>query len=157
MISVGVDIRRLRVLVYAASILTDLAFRQITGRLVRADPKNNGDDYGSVVLPADPRLLAMAERILEEIPLAQRNPLVAREPLVSDGGLRHADSGSAFVPLASTGQLSSVTDTNSRSAPAELVEAAKRYIAASGSPVAPFELALAATHDERLCGRLLAY
>ncbi len=157
MISEGVDIRRLRVLVYATSILTDLAFRQITGRLVRADPKNNGDDYGSVVLPADPRLLAMAERILKEIPLDQRNPLVTRDPLASDSGLRHAGSNGVFVPLASTGQLSSVTDTSGRSAPADLVEAAKRYIAASGSPVAPFELALAATHDERLRGRLLAY
>ena len=54
MISEGVDIRRLRVLVYATNIVTELGFRQITGRIVRTDPKNGDDDYGSVVLPADP-------------------------------------------------------------------------------------------------------
>ena len=80
MISEGVDIRRLRMLVYATNIVTDLAFRQITGRIVRTDPKNGEDDYGSVVLPADPRLLDMADRILEQVPPAQREPLVIREP-----------------------------------------------------------------------------
>ncbi len=40
MISEGVDIRRLRILVYATNIVTELAFRQITGRIVRTDPKN---------------------------------------------------------------------------------------------------------------------
>ena len=42
MISEGVDIRRLRVLVYATNMATELGFRQITGRVVRADPKNRG-------------------------------------------------------------------------------------------------------------------
>lgn len=57
----------------------------------------------------------------------------------------------------STGELSLVTDTNGQSAPAELVAAAKRYVEASGSPVPPFEMALAATHDERLRAKLLEY
>ena len=61
------------------------------------------------------------------------------------------------MPLASTGELTMITDTNGRSAPAELVEAAKRYIEASGSAIPPFELALAAAHDERLRSKLLAY
>jgi superfamily II DNA or RNA helicase len=157
MISEGVDIRRLRVLVYATNIITELAFRQITGRLVRTDPKNGGDDYGSVVLPADSRLLEMTERILDEIPPTQRGPLVVREPRNGAHNLRDPDQEGEFVPLGSTGELSLVTDTSGRSAPAELVAAAKRYVTASGSPVAPFELALAAAHDERLRSKLLAY
>jgi superfamily II DNA or RNA helicase len=157
MISEGVDIRRLRVLVYATNVLTELAFRQITGRLVRTDPKNGDDDYGSVVLPADPRLLEMAERILDEVPPAQRCPLIIREPEPGNSDIRDARPDGGFVPLGSTGELSMITDTSGRSAPAELVEAARRYIAATGSPIAPFELALAAAHDERLRSRLLMY
>lgn len=157
MISEGVDVRRLRVLVYATNVITELAFRQITGRVVRTDPKNGADDYGSVVLPADPRLLEMAERILDEVPPGQRGPLVVRDQPGGVRDLRSPCQGSEFVPLGSTGQLSLITDTTGRSAPAELVAAAKRYVEASGSPVAPFELALAAAHDERLRARLLAY
>ena len=157
MISEGVDIRRLRALVYATNIVTELAFRQITGRIVRTDPKNGEDDYGTVVLPADPRLLEMAQRILDEIPPAQRGPLVIRNPHTRDIDIRGPRNAAAFVPLSSTGKLAMVTDTDGRSAPAELVAAAKRYIEVSGSPIPPFELALAATHDEQLRSKLLAY
>jgi len=157
MISEGVDIRRLRMLVYATNIVTDLAFRQITGRIVRTDPKNGEHDYGSVVLPADPRLLDMADRILEQIPPAQREPLVIREPGDGPAAIRGPRHDAGFVPLASTGELTMITDTNGRSAPAELVQAAKRYIEESGSTVPPFELALAAAHDEHLRRKLLAY
>jgi superfamily II DNA or RNA helicase len=157
MISEGVDIRRLRVLVYATNIITELAFRQITGRLVRTDPKNGDDDYGSVVLPADPRLLEMAERILDEVPPAQRGSLIIREPNLDNSVIHGASPDGGFAPLGSYGELSMVSDTSGRSAPAELVAAAKRYIAASGSSIAPFELALAAAHDERLRSKLLTY
>ena len=157
MISEGVDIRRLRVLVYATNIVTELAFRQITGRIVRIDPKNGDDDYGSVVLPADPRLLEMAERILEEVPPVQRGPLVIREPSEGSTITRAACHDAGFVPLASTGELAMITDTNGRAASAELVEAAKRYIQISGSTIPPFELALAAAHDEQLRSKLLTY
>jgi superfamily II DNA or RNA helicase len=157
MISEGVDIRRLRVLVYATNIMTELAFRQITGRIVRTDPKNGAEDYGTVVLPADPRLLEMAQRILDEIPLTQRGPLVIYEPRERSTNIRGPRRHTDFVPLDSTGELAVITDTDGRSAPAELVAAAKRYIEASGSPIPPFELALAAAHDEHLRSQLLAY
>ena len=157
MISEGVDIRRLRILVYATNIVTDLAFRQITGRIVRTDPKNGEDDYGSVVLPADPRLLDMADRILEQIPPGQREPLVIREPGDGPAAIRGPRHDAGFVPLASTGELTMITDTSGRSAPAELVQAAKRYIEESGSTIPPFELAFAAAHDEHLRRKLLAY
>lgn len=157
MISEGVDIRRLRTLVYATNVITELSFRQITGRVVRADPKNASDDYGSVVLPADPRLLEMAERILDEVPPGQRGPIVIRDQVNGARDLRSPGQESEFVPLSSTGELSLVTDTNGRSAPAELVAAAKRYVEISKSLISPFELALAATHDEQLRARLLEF
>jgi superfamily II DNA or RNA helicase len=157
MISEGVDIRRLRVLVYATNIVTDLGFRQITGRIVRTDPKNGIQDDGTVVFPADPRLLEMAQRILDEQPPAQREPLVICEPRNSATSIHGPRSNAGFVPLGSSGELTMIRDTTGRSAPADLVAAAKRYTEASGSPVPPFELALAAAHDEQLRNRLLTY
>jgi superfamily II DNA or RNA helicase len=157
MISEGVDIRRLRVLVYATNIATELAFRQITGRIVRTDPKNGNEDYGIAVLPADPRLLDMAQRILEEMPPVQRGALVIREPRSGSTTIRGPRDDAGFVALGSTGELAMITDTNGRSAPADLVAAAKRYIDASGSAIPPFELALAAAHDDQLRSKLLTY
>jgi superfamily II DNA or RNA helicase len=157
MVSEGVDIRRLRVLVYATNMATELGFRQITGRIVRTDPKNANEDYGTVILPAEPRLLRMAQRILEEVPPVQREPLVIREPRDGSTNVRGPRDDAGFVPLGSTGELAMITDTSGRSAPAHLVAAAKRYIEASGSAIPPFELALAAAHDEKLRSKLLAY
>jgi superfamily II DNA or RNA helicase len=157
MISEGVDIRRLRVLVYATNIITELSFRQITGRVNRSDPRNGADDFGLVVLPAEPRLLALAQRVLDEIPPAQRGPLVIRDPADPPSSIHGRRASGDFVPLASTGQLAMITDTSGRSAPADLVAAAKRYVEMSGSAIPPFELALAAAHDEKLRGKLLAY
>jgi superfamily II DNA or RNA helicase len=157
MISEGVDIRRLRVLVYATNIITELAFRQITGRIVRTDPKNGTLDDGIVILPADPRLLEMAQRILSELPPAQREPLVIREPRTAAPSIRSPRSETGFAALGSTGELTMITDTTGRSAPADLVAAARRYTETSGSAVPPFELALAAAHDEQLRNRLLIY
>jgi hypothetical protein len=109
------------------------------------------------VLPSDPRLLEMAQRILGEIPAAHRQPLVIREPPAPAASIRGTGGKAGFIPLASTGELAMVTDTSGRSAPADLVDAAKRYTQATGSPVPPFELALAATHDGQLRDKLLTY
>jgi len=62
MVSEGVDIRRLRVLVYATNVLAELSFRQIVGRIVRNDP-GNVKDYGVMILPVDGRLSVMTARI----------------------------------------------------------------------------------------------
>jgi hypothetical protein len=155
-ISEGVDIRRLRVLVYATNVLMELAFRQVTGRLVRTDSAND-DDWGLVVLPADPTLLAMSERILEEVPAARRAPLVVRDIDPRDVGIRGSSGTGKFVPLGSTGQLGLIRDTDGRAAPAQLVAAATRYVESSGSPIPPFELALAAANDEVLRAKLLSF
>jgi hypothetical protein len=143
--------------VYATNMATDLGFRQITGRIIRTDPKNGNEDYGTVILPAEPRLLDMAERILEEVPPTQREPLVIRDPLDGSTTIRGPRNDAEFVPLGSTGELAMITDTSGRSAPADLVAAAKRYVEASGSAIPPFELALAAAHDDQLRSKLLTY
>ena len=99
----------------------------------------------------------MAERILEEVPPVQREPLVIRDPRDGNTTIRGPRDDAGFVPLGSTGELTMITDTSGRSAPADLVAAAKRYIEASGSAIPPFELALAAANDEQLRSKLLAY
>ena len=63
MVSEGVDIRRLRSVVYATNIIAELSFRQIVGRVVRCDVNNGSNDFGIVYMPADPRLVQLAARI----------------------------------------------------------------------------------------------
>lgn len=61
MISEGVDIPRLRVLLYATNYTTQLFFRQAVGRVIR------GPEPPAVVfLPADPKLLTWASEIKKE-------------------------------------------------------------------------------------------
>ncbi len=66
MISEGVDIKRLRVLVFATNVKTAMAFRQIIGRIVRRRPNETGEK-AFCYLPADPRLLKHVREIEEEI------------------------------------------------------------------------------------------
>ncbi|MGY4476959.1 DEAD/DEAH box helicase family protein [Bradyrhizobium sp. USDA 3364] len=71
MISEGVDIARLRVLIYLPNALTELAFRQAIGRVVRtAGPDDDTRAY--VVMPSFDVFEAFALRIEEEMPAAQR-------------------------------------------------------------------------------------
>ena len=73
MISEGVDIKRLRVLVYLPYAKTELAFRQAIGRIVRKyDDKD--DTRGYVVMPSLNILEDYARRIEEEMPQGERNP-----------------------------------------------------------------------------------
>lgn len=67
MISEGVDIKRLRVLVYLPYAKTELAFRQAVGRIVR---KYDDQDHtrGYVVMPSLNILEDYARRIEEEMP-----------------------------------------------------------------------------------------
>jgi hypothetical protein len=99
----------------------------------------------------------MAQRILDDVPPAQRQPLEIREPPGGSASIHGPRDDAGFVPLSSAGQLAMITDTSGRSAPADLVAAAKRYTQTSGSPIPPFELALAAAHDEQLRSKLLTY
>ncbi|MFN4228553.1 DEAD/DEAH box helicase [Parvibaculum sp.] len=66
MISEGVDISRLRVLIYLPNALTELAFRQAIGRVVRsAGPEDDTRAY--VVMPSFDVLEAFARRVEEEM------------------------------------------------------------------------------------------
>lgn len=65
MISEGVDIPRLRVLVWATDTTTELFFRQAVGRVVRVIP-NAENPTAFVYLPEDPKLVEFARLIMDE-------------------------------------------------------------------------------------------
>jgi superfamily II DNA or RNA helicase len=74
MVSEGVDIPRLRVLIYLSSALTELAFRQAVGRVVRT---NGPNDYtwAYVVMPSFEILENYAHKIENEMsPSKRRDP-----------------------------------------------------------------------------------
>jgi superfamily II DNA or RNA helicase len=71
MVSEGVDIKRLRVLVYLPNALTELAFRQAMGRVVRtASYEDISRAY--VVMPAFKTFEKYAKRVEEEMSVAYR-------------------------------------------------------------------------------------
>jgi superfamily II DNA or RNA helicase len=70
MVSEGVDIPRLRVGIYATAARTELFFRQVVGRFIRATPKPRRQ-MSYLLMPADPRLKALAH----EIELERRHAL----------------------------------------------------------------------------------
>jgi superfamily II DNA or RNA helicase len=71
MISEGVDIPRLRVLIYLPSALTELAFRQAVGRIVRTNGPAD-DTRACVVMPSFDILEAYARSVEEEMPPSLR-------------------------------------------------------------------------------------
>lgn len=71
MISEGVDIKRLRVLVYLPNALTELAFRQAIGRVVRTmGPEDDTRAY--VVMPSFDTFETFARRVEEEMSPSSR-------------------------------------------------------------------------------------
>jgi superfamily II DNA or RNA helicase len=71
MISEGVDIPRLRVLIYLPSALTELAFRQAVGRVVR-NVGEDDDTRAYVVMPSFETLEGYARSIEEEMSATAR-------------------------------------------------------------------------------------
>jgi hypothetical protein len=67
MISEGVDIKRLRVLIYLPNALTELAFRQAIGRVVRSAGPTD-DTRAHVVMPSFEIFEAYARRVESEMP-----------------------------------------------------------------------------------------
>lgn len=65
MVSEGVDIPRLRVLVYATNITARTYFRQAIGRIVRSRPDID-EQTAYVFMPDDERLVSLAQEIKEE-------------------------------------------------------------------------------------------
>lgn len=64
MVSEGVDIKRLRVLLYATNVITELFFDQAIGRIIRMI---EGLDYQAAFcyIPADPELIGHAQAIMK--------------------------------------------------------------------------------------------
>ncbi len=71
MVSEGVDIPRLRVLVYLSSGLTELLFRQAIGRIVRTYGPDD-DTYAYVVMPSFEILEAFARKVEDEMSATAR-------------------------------------------------------------------------------------
>ena len=71
MISEGVDIPRLRILVYLPNALTELAFRQAIGRVVRTNGPSD-DTRAYVVMPSFDTLEEYARRVEDEMSPAAR-------------------------------------------------------------------------------------
>lgn len=66
MISEGTNIPRLRVCCFLSLVTTELYFRQVLGRVLRAQYTKK--EVGYFISPAHPRLLEFANRVYEEIP-----------------------------------------------------------------------------------------
>ena len=71
MVSEGVDINRLRVLVYLPNAMTELAFRQALGRVVRTS-RSDDDSRAYVVMPSLEKFDLFAKRVEEEMPPSLR-------------------------------------------------------------------------------------
>lgn len=159
MVSEGIDITRLRVVVYLTNRLTLLAFRQIVGRVVRTDPANV-DDHGRVYIPADPRLLEMADQVTDEVNLLPPPiVIVADDSPVQLVRIEDEDNTARieFETLGTIGQQGQIFDTAGRRADAILVDCARMFIANEGlTGTDPESLALAAKESPDLRRALLS-
>jgi superfamily II DNA or RNA helicase len=130
MISEGVDIRRLRAVVYLTNRMTLLSFRQIVGRVVRSDLANE-DDHGRVYLPADRRLLEMAREITNEVDLLPPPMIIELDQPGQHRVTVRDVSGTKRVPfevLGTSGEQGAIFDTSGNLADAALVNQARRFI-----------------------------
>lgn len=159
MVSEGVDITRLRAVVYLTNRATLLSFRQIVGRVVRTDPANV-DDHGRVYLPADPDLLSMARGITADPDLLPP-PIVIHTGQENEQQAHSAPGGStratAFTTLGTVAEQGAAFDTHGRDATADLVQCARLFIEREGlAGTDPESLALAAADSPDLRAALLA-
>lgn len=102
MVSEGVDIPRLRVGVYATAARTELFFRQVVGRFIRATPRPRLQ-MSYLLMPADSRLKALAHEIeaerrhaLDLSPTAEEEEIELDE-IADDSG----EPGGGFAALSS--------------------------------------------------------
>ena len=103
MVSEGVDIPRLRVGVYATAARTELFFRQVVGRFIRATPRPRRQ-MSYLLMPADPRLKALAHEIeverrhaLDLSPAGEEEASEEFDELVPEKG----EPGAGFAALSS--------------------------------------------------------
>ena len=80
MVSEGVDIRRLRSMVYATNIIAELSFRQIVGRVVRCDVNNGWNmTSGSCICRRTRDWYNLAARITGSSAVKLERPIVVDE------------------------------------------------------------------------------
>jgi superfamily II DNA or RNA helicase len=157
MVSEGIDIPRLRVVVYLTNRLTLLAFRQIIGRVVRIDP-TNVDDHGRVYIPGDPRLVEMAREVMADAELLPAPIIIEidQSTVIHTGSTRVATRGE-FEALSSVGEQGRVIDSEGREASAELVACARLFIEIEGlTGTDPESLAMVALESDQLRVALLS-
>ena len=159
MVSEGVDIPRLRAVVYLTNRLTLLAFRQIVGRVVRNDPAN-ADDHGRVYIPADPHLTAMAQQVTDQVDLLPPPMVIIMDSEPSRQDQIQGRGGQDLAPpetVATIAEQGDAFDTAGRTAEAVLVSCARAFIDREGlSGTDPESLALAAADTPELRDALLA-
>jgi superfamily II DNA or RNA helicase len=103
MVSEGVDIPRLRVGVYATAARTELFFRQVVGRFIRATPGPRRQ-MSYLLMPADSRLKALAHEIeLERRHALDLSPLGEEEEgeEMDDSDPERRKPGEGFAVLSS--------------------------------------------------------
>ncbi|MDQ3724597.1 MAG: DEAD/DEAH box helicase family protein [Actinomycetota bacterium] len=102
MVSEGVDIPRLRVGVYATAARTELFFRQVVGRFIRATPGPRRQ-MSYLLMPADSRLKALAREIeLERRHALDLAPIEEEEnEELDDPAPERREPGEGFAALSS--------------------------------------------------------
>lgn len=86
MISEGTNVPRLRVCCHLTRVKTELYFRQVLGRILRANGARG--EHAFFYMPAEPTLVEYAERLIEDIPGQQsvrRQSLPGPLPVVPGG------------------------------------------------------------------------
>ena len=104
MVSEGVDIPRLRVGVYATAARTELFFRQVVGRFIRATPEPRRQ-MSYLLMPADQRLKALAHEIeLERRHALDLSPTGEEEEVeLDEPDPERGEPGEGFAALSSGG------------------------------------------------------
>lgn len=98
MVSEGVDIKRLRVLIYLPNALTELAFRQAVGRVVRTMGTDD-DTRAYVVMPSFQLFEGYARRVEEEMsPTARSDDSAPRHKVCRECG-NECELGATECPV----------------------------------------------------------
>lgn len=141
MISEGVDIPRLRVLLYATNTKAELFFRQAIGRISRSTKRDrdDGGGFADCFIPNDPDLCQLASKIQEE----RNHVLQEEEESIRREFTEGNKSESSFVPLgASDAELAKVHSGGEEFSKEEMARAEDvRIKAGASSRTAAVEIA----------------
>lgn len=121
MVSEGVDIQRLRVLVYATNITTELFFRQAAGRIVRVISQLDADQTAYFYIPRDQRLLEFAQQLKMERDHILQEPEGQEDTNPSDRSGGEGVCQSVFVPISATAEEHDVIAGESSYSAAEVL------------------------------------